>query len=66
MSEPVWSLGDEYRAERVLELERLRDDLLTMLHAPGCPGWAGCWCPLHTVMDLIENRVDDLQSGGSG
>jgi hypothetical protein len=58
-----WSLGDEYRQERILELEALRDDLLTMLHAPGCPGWVGCWCPLGKVAGLVEDRVDTLQAG---
>jgi len=37
---------------------------LTMLHAPGCPGWVGCWCPLGKVAGLVEDRVDTLQAGG--
>jgi len=55
-------LGDEYRQERVLELEELRDEILATTHSPACPGWdGGCWCPLQSILDVVDDRLLDLQ-----
>ena len=39
------------------ELDRLREEIQDLPHAPACPGSRGCWCPLRDVVDLIDDRA---------
>ena len=42
------------------ELQELADETAELPHAPACQGGAGCWCPIHDVLDLLQDRRDTL------
>jgi hypothetical protein len=50
----------------VEELAALREQVRDLPHAPACQRNQLCWCPLHDVLELIDDRLLMLESGSVG